>query len=559
MRAVLEVEGVSKTFTRTKALAGVSMTIEPGEVHALLGQNGSGKSTLIKILSGYHAPDPGGGIRVEGNELPLQSPVQSYRLGMPVRPTGPGARLDVVRPRQHGARLRLSKSFGTINGKATYKQAENDLERLSLDINPKALVATLSAWERTGVAIARALREDPDYPACLLVLDEPTATLPVDEVDNLLDRVSAMAGTGVGVLYVTHHLGEVFRVAHQVSVFRDGRVVRGRPRQGVRPCRSLTARRRRVVHGGEASPGAEGWAGRMLVEPSRFEVKDLGAGALAGVSFGVERGEIVGIAGWRDRAGTTSSARASARLRARGASDSRGWAAAGRPSRCRHRPRRRVLGAGPESRRRRDDDERPRESDSAGAEAVLEGRASAPRSEQARTKEWFERLSVRPAHGVNEPLGIFSGGNQQKILFGKWLSQKPSVFLLDEPNQGVDVGAKADLHRELLTAAQNGAAVIVGSSDLEELADLCDRVIVIVDGQVSAPLVGAALTTETSPAGSCRWPPCRPRRPARTAASRTSGPMGKVIGRFDPTPSRTPEECERHYTGGPRSAWPRIS
>jgi ribose transport system ATP-binding protein len=116
------------------------------------------------------------------------------------------------------------------------------------------------------------------------------------------------------------------------------------------------------------------------------------------------------------------------------------------------------------------------------------------RTETSRTREWFERLSVRPAGTFNEPLSIFSGGNQQKILFGKWLSQKPSVFLLDEPTQGVDVGAKADLHRELVTAAEDGAAVIVSSSDLEELADLCDRVLVIVNGRVSAQLEGAELT-----------------------------------------------------------------
>jgi ribose transport system ATP-binding protein len=114
--------------------------------------------------------------------------------------------------------------------------------------------------------------------------------------------------------------------------------------------------------------------------------------------------------------------------------------------------------------------------------------------EKARATEWFERLSVRPTAAVDEPLGIFSGGNQQKILFGKWLSQRPAVFLLDEPTQGVDVGAKADLHRELVIAAQEGAAVVVSSSDLEELADLCDRVLVIVDGQISAELEGDELT-----------------------------------------------------------------
>ena len=122
------------------------------------------------------------------------------------------------------------------------------------------------------------------------------------------------------------------------------------------------------------------------------------------------------------------------------------------------------------------------------------GGLSSPAAERSRTKEWFERLSVRPLSAVEEPLSIFSGGNQQKILFGKWLSQKPSVFLLDEPTQGVDVGAKADLHRELAAAAQDGAAVLVSSSDLEELADLCDRVLVIVDGQLSSVLEGGELT-----------------------------------------------------------------
>ena len=115
-------------------------------------------------------------------------------------------------------------------------------------------------------------------------------------------------------------------------------------------------------------------------------------------------------------------------------------------------------------------------------------------SETKRTREWFDRLSVRPPHGINEPLSTFSGGNQQKILFGKWLSKQPTVFLLDEPTQGVDVGAKADLHRELITAAVGGAAVVVSSSDLEELADLCDRVLVIVEGRISAQLEGAELT-----------------------------------------------------------------
>ena len=263
MTPVLEVERVSKTFTRTKALSRVSMNIEASEVHALLGQNGSGKSTLIKILSGYHSPDPGGGIRIQGNDLPIQSPVQSYRLGCRFvqQDLGLVSTLSVLDNMALGSGF--PTAFGTINGKATYQQAKGDLERLGLDINPKALVATLSASERTGVAIARALREDPEYPACLLVLDEPTATLPVDEVDHLLDRVSALAALGVGVLYVTHHLGEVFRVAHNVSVFRDGVVVGAGPGEELRSRRDRRAARRRgVARRGDGVTAAEERPGR---------------------------------------------------------------------------------------------------------------------------------------------------------------------------------------------------------------------------------------------------------------------------------------------------------
>jgi ribose transport system ATP-binding protein len=496
MSPVLEVEGVSKTFTRTKALSGVSMTIEPGEVHSLLGQNGSGKSTLIKILSGYHSPDPGGGIRIQGSDLPIQSPVQSYRLGCRFvqQDLGLVSTLSVQDNMALGSGF--PTAFGTINGKATYKQAKEDLERLGLDINPKALVATLSASERTGVAIARALREDAEYPACLLVLDEPTATLPVDEVDHLLDRVSALAALGVGVLYVTHHLGEVFRVAHNVSVFRDGKVV------GAGPVKDFDHAGIVELLAGEELLAEETESRRQRAARAAahdhevvFDVKDLRAGALSGVSFSVERGEIVGIAGLAG-SGRDSVLGASFGALPRTAGE---VTLTGQPLPAR-RPDvaigRGVAYLAPDRK-------------TGGSVMTMSARENLTlpnlkpfwkggllrrKAETSTTKEWFHRLSVRPGDAINEPLSIFSGGNQQKILFGKWLSQKPSVFLLDEPTQGVDVGAKADLHRELVTAAEEGAAVVVSSSDLEELADLCERVLVIVDGRISAELRGAELT-----------------------------------------------------------------
>ena len=496
MTKVLEVDTVSKTFTRTKALAGVSMTIEPGEVHALLGQNGSGKSTLIKILSGYHAPDPGGGIRIQDQELTFESPVHSYRLGCRFVQQDLGLIPTLSVEDNMALGSGFPTAFGTIRGKATYAQAKEDLERLSLDIDPRAMVATLSASERTGVAIARALREDPQYPACLLVLDEPTATLPVDEVDHLLDRVSAMAATGVGVLYVTHHLGEVFRVARKVSVFRDGKVAGAGPvsefdHAGIV---QLLAGEELLV---EETESRRERAARAAARHSEtvFEVRALRAGALGGVSFKVDRGEIVGIAGLAG-SGRDSVLGASFGALPRTGGEVRVTGKplpAGRPdlaigSGVAYLAPDRKVGGGVMTMSAKENLTLP------DLKPFWKGGLLRRKVEASTTKDWFQRLSVRPANAVDEPLSIFSGGNQQKILFGKWLSQKPTVFLLDEPTQGVDVGAKADLHRELATVAGEGAAVVVSSSDLEELSDLCDRVIVIVDGKISSVLEGAELT-----------------------------------------------------------------
>ena len=496
MIPVLEVAGLSKTFTRTRALSEVNLTISPGEVHALLGQNGSGKSTLIKVLSGYHAPDPGGGIRIQGQEAPLRSPVQSYRLGCRFvqQDLGLIPTLSVLDNMSIGAGF--ATRLATIREKASLAQAREDLSKLNLDIDPRALVATLSASQRTGVAVARALREDPAYPARLLVLDEPTATLPVDEVDYLLDMVQHMAATGIGILYVTHHLGEVFRVAQKVTILRDGVVV------GAGPVGEFDHRSLVELLAGEdllaeevETRGVRAARAKQLHRTPVLEVDDLRSGPLSGVSFAACEGEIVGVAGLsgsgRDNLlGAVFGAlpRAAGEVQVGGE-----LIKPGRPDLTIARgvaylAPDRKLGGGVMTMTARENLTLPQ------LRPFWKRLRLRGKLEKARTKEWFERLSVRPASAVDEPLSIFSGGNQQKILFGKWLSQTPSVFLLDEPTQGVDVGAKADLHRELVIAAQEGAAVVVSSSDLEELADLCDRVLVIVDGQISAELEGDELT-----------------------------------------------------------------
>jgi ribose transport system ATP-binding protein len=497
MAPVLEVSELSKSFARTRALSEVSLTIDRGEVHVLLGQNGSGKSTLIKILSGYHVPDPGGVVRIDGHELSFSSAGQSYRLGCRVVQQDLGliptlSVLDNLSLGGPGFPTRL----GTIRPQQSRAQAKRDLERLRLEIDPRQLVGTLSASERTAVAIARALREDPAHPPRLLVLDEPTATLPVDEVDYLLDMVRHMAATGVGVLYVTHHLGEVFRVAQRVSVFRDGLLVGSGPIEHYdhQSLVHLVAGEELQAEELEARKRRDRRA-QSRTGPPILEVSELRAGPVRGLSVHAFGGEIVGIAGLsgsgRD---TVLGAVFGALPRTAG-----GVRIAGEP----------LVAGRPDLSIARGVAYLAADRKRAGAVMTMTARENLTlprlrpfwngmflrqRIEKHRTKEWFARLSVRPASAFDDPLTIFSGGNQQKVLFGKWLSQEPALFLLDEPTQGVDVGAKADLHRELIAVAEQGAAVVVSTSDLEEAADLCDRVLIMSEGEVIAELTGDALS-----------------------------------------------------------------
>jgi ribose transport system ATP-binding protein len=500
MSAVLEVSHLSKSFGRTRALSDVSLAVGPGEVHVLLGQNGSGKSTLIKVLSGYHAPDPGGVVRIGGQELNFGSAGQSYRLGCRVvqQDLGLIATLSVLDNLSLGG-PGFPTRFGTIQPRRSYAQARRDLERLRLDIDPRQAVSTLSASERTGLAVARALREDAAHPPRILVLDEPTATLPVDEVDYLLDMVRHMAATGVGVIYVTHHLGEVFRVAEQVSVLRDGVLV------GTGPIDQFD--HPALVHlvAGEAleaeereTRGRRGGRRGKRTGPPVLAVNGLHAGPVRGLNLSVVSGEIVGIVGLSGSGRDTvlgavfgALPRASGDVRVAGHQ-----VVAGRPDLSIARgvaylAADRKVSGGVMTMTARENLTLPR------LRPFWNGLVLRQANERRQTKDWFARLSVRPAAAFDEPLAIFSGGNQQKVLFGKWLSQDPVVFLLDEPTQGVDVGAKADLHRELIAVAEQGAALVVSTSDLEEAVDLCDRVLIMSEGEVVAEITGDELSVNS--------------------------------------------------------------
>jgi ribose transport system ATP-binding protein len=341
------------------------------------------------------------------------------------------------------------------------------------------------------VALARAMRPDAAHPARLLVLDEPTATMPADEVDELLASVRAAASRGVAVLFVTHHLDEVFRIADAVTVLRDGAIIGRSPIAKVeRP--ALVA----MLAGDEREPAAADAAISPAAagEVPALAVDGLWAGPLRGISFTVAPGEVIGIAG------LTGSGRETALSSIFGAEDREAGTVrvAGRLVPPRRPDAAMAAGAGllPGDRKTKGGimslSARENFSLSALKPFWAKGRLSR-RRETAAASRWFAELNVRPADAVEMELVRFSGGNQQKIIFAKWMRRNPAVLLLEEPTQGVDVGAKAELHRQLIKAARDGMAAVVSSTDQDELATLCTRVLVLRNGRVSEQLTGARI------------------------------------------------------------------
>lgn len=496
-RPALRIRRLTKSFAGMVALADFELDIEPGEVHALVGENGSGKSTVIKILAGYHRPDPGGEIEIDGVALPFGSAPAAHGMGCRFvhQDLGLVPQLPVVDNLYLNSGF--ASRFGTIREAQTRRQATELLRRVGLDLDPRAVVATLPLAQRTGVAVARALEGEDHDQVKLLVLDEPTATLPENEVHQLLGMVRRVAADGVAVLYVSHRLDEIFQVADNVTVLRDGH------RVATVPVSSLGQRELITLlvgdelgelpgpgpgHGTE--PGATGGVGAAL------SVRSLRGPGITGVTFRARPGEIVGFAG------ITGSGRESLLGMVFGAVPRLGGAVeAGGRSLPPYDPRA-AIAAGlaylPPDRKTTGAmmDLSARENLSiCGLRPFWSGLRLRRTTERAEARLWFGRLGVRPAGATEKRLATFSGGNQQKVLFAKWLRLSPAVFLLDEPTQGVDVGTKAELHRRLLDAAAAGSTILVSSVDLEELTALCHRVLVLRAGRVAAELDSSSVTT----------------------------------------------------------------
>lgn len=494
MNELLRFERVSKTFGDVTVLSDVTFSIQEGEIHALLGQNGSGKSTLIKIMSGYYGPDDGARLWVGQKEVPLPlNPGDPLKLGIAFvhQDLGLVDDLSLVDNLSVGEYRR--RRGGGIDWPAQEEAVAASLREFGVHEDVRADVSTLSSpAKRALVAISRAVtkirRQDGGG---VLVLDEPTVYLPRDEVEHLQETVSRLAGSGVGILYVTHRLDELKDFADRATVLRDGKHV-----GEVDIRESGTGGLVQLITGSTVDFGAARGADVDSAQAEVLRAHGLTGGRVRDVSFDLRPGEIMGLAG----------------LVGMGQDDVLGllFGATKRTGGTVHLGNE-ILPANPRVALDRGmaflPADRPRSS-AAVTESVVDnltlpvlakrffrrGKLQS-REERKHVLGLMEQFDVRPRNALLH-MARLSGGNQQKALLAKWLQLRPRVLLLDEPVQGVDVGAKAQIFERLREAAAAGCGLVIASSEYEDLALLCDRVLIFVDGEVSGVLSGAQVTKD---------------------------------------------------------------
>jgi ribose transport system ATP-binding protein len=493
---VIRFENLSKHFGGARALDGVSLSVGRQEVHGLLGQNGSGKSTLIKILSGFHEPDPGARLWVDGGEVALPIPAGGFRaLGISFvhQHLGLLPSLTVLENLLIGDLAAEGRWW--VDWRAEARRARDLFARYHLGIDPLDTVSRLSPVERALLAIVRAFDQLRDAGSAsghrgLLVLDEPTPFLPAADVEELFRLVRGIVQDGASVIFVSHDIDEVLEITNRATVLRDGRVAGSFETRSVTKDDVVRMIVGREVELRRARSEAD------IRGTSRVRVRDLEGASVEGFSVDVAKGEVVGLtgligSGYADviyllygaaqaAAGTLEIDGDGFVLAAMSPADAIATGCVLIPG---DRQNAGAVGALPVL----DNMSLPVLGTVTSAWSIRGSRLAANAAGLA------ERFDVRP----RDPtllLGSLSGGNQQKVVLAKWLQLKPRLILLDEPTQGVDIGAREQVFGAIGQAAREGACVLCASSDFEQLEVICDRVLIFSRGRVVGELAGAAIT-----------------------------------------------------------------
>ncbi|MEU3119149.1 sugar ABC transporter ATP-binding protein [Streptomyces sp. SID8385] len=491
---LLRIENIRKTFPGVVALDSVDFDLRRGEVHVLLGENGAGKSTLIKMLSGAYRPDSGT-IYAEGREVRIQSAQDAERLGIATI----YQEFNLVPDLTVAENIFLGRQprrFGLIDRKKMEADAEELLARVGVQVSPRARVRDLGIARLQMVEIAKALSLD----ARVLIMDEPTAVLTSEEVEKLFAIVRQLRADGVGIVFITHHLEEIAALGDRVTVLRDGRSVEQVPAST--PEDELV----RLMVGrsiDQQYPREHPEQGEPLLTV-RGLTRD---GVFQDVGFEVRAGEIVGLAGLVG-AGRTEVARAvfGADPYDRGSVEVLG----------RELPRHDVnaamtagLGLVPEDRKGQGlvlDASVQENLGLVTLKAASRGGLVDLKGQRTAAARIAEQLGVRMA-GLGQHVRTLSGGNQQKVVIGKWLLADTKVLILDEPTRGIDVGAKVEIYQLMNELTASGHAVLMISSDLPEVLGMSDRVLVMAQGRVAGELAGDAATQDAVMALAVTTPP----------------------------------------------------
>ena len=482
----LVLEGATKRFGAVRALEDGSITLYPGEAHALLGENGAGKSTLVKILGGVHRPD-GGTLTVEGEPAAFSGPAAARDAGISIIYQEPSLFPDLTVAENIFMGRQPVRAARRIDRGAMNREAVAIFAQLGVELEPRRPARGLSVADQQIVEIAKAL----SFNAGVLVMDEPTAALTAVEADRLFEVIRTLRSRGAAVLFISHRLEEVFASCQRVTVMRDGRFVRTAPIGEVTVddvIRSMVGRELAALF-----PKTETTPGRVVLEVDSLSSE----GEFEDVSFTVRAGEIVALAGLVG-AGRTEVARAVFGVDRRSAGTVRLDGAQLPPG-----DPLAAMAAGvalvPEDRRQQGlvMDMGIDQNTALASLSRLRRRGLIRRADEgALAADWAGRLQVKYGR-LRDAAATLSGGNQQKVVLGKWLARAPKLLIVDEPTRGIDVGTKAEVHRILDGLCAQGTAVLMISSELPEVLAMADRVIVLREGRVTAELSRAQADEQT--------------------------------------------------------------
>lgn len=470
-RPVLEMKDISKRFDATQALERVSLTLYPGEIHALLGENGAGKSTLIKIMTGVHKPDSGE-ILLDGRPIQIDNSAQAQNHGIAAIYQEP-----MIFPDLNVAENIFISHQGrgsVVNWRRMYREADDILHRLgvALDVRSPARGLTLAAQQTVEIAKALSLNTR------VLIMDEPTASLSAHEVGQLFKLVRTMRERGVAILFISHRMEEVFEIADRVTIFRDGRKISSVPVSQITPASAIRDMVGRELESFFVKSATV--KGDLLLS-----VKNLTReGVFSGVTFDIHAGEVLGFAG------LVGSGRTDVALALFGISpaDAGEIVFEGKPHKITSPEKAIELGIAyvPEDRRQTGltlpmsiaaNISLPSLQRYLGSFGLIQFR-----QEMETADGYRKQLSIRTPTVALEA-GKLSGGNQQKVVLGKWLNTRPRLLILDEPTRGIDVGAKAEVHAIINDLAAQGLGILLISSDLPEVLAMSDRILVMREGR----------------------------------------------------------------------------